>query len=99
MKQQISFFILITLASIAFSQQRSVTELSSGWKFAKGKNDQAYQTQFNDKSWQNVSVPHDWAIYGPFDKEVDKQVVAITQNGERVASEKDRKDRRSALYR
>lgn len=88
MKQQISFFILITLASIAFSQQRSVTELSGGWKFAKGKNDQAYQTQFNDKSWQNVSVPHDWAIYGPFDKEVDKQVVAITQNGERVASEK-----------
>jgi beta-galactosidase len=43
---------------------------------------------FNDKSWQTVSVPHDWAIYGPFDKEVDKQVVAITQNNEKVASEK-----------
>ncbi|RYZ59600.1 MAG: DUF4982 domain-containing protein [Chitinophagaceae bacterium] len=33
-------------------------------------------------------MPHDWAIYGPFDKEIDKQVVAITQNNEKVASEK-----------
>ena len=33
-------------------------------------------------------MPHDWAIYGPFDKEIDKQVVAITQNGEEIATEK-----------
>ncbi len=29
-----------------------------------------------------VTIPHDWAIYGPFDKEIDKQTIAITQNGE-----------------
>lgn len=46
------------------------------------------QTGFNDSKWQTVSVPHDWAIAGPFDKEIDKQTVAIEQNGEKEASEK-----------
>jgi beta-galactosidase len=36
---------------------------------------------FNDSKWETVTVPHDWAIYGPFDKNVDKQSVAIVQNG------------------
>ena len=55
---------------------------------AKAKNEQAYQLDFNDNHWQRVRVPHDWAIYGPFDKEIDKQVVAITQNNEKTATEK-----------
>lgn len=46
------------------------------------------QKDFNDSKWQTVSVPHDWAITGPFDKEIDKQTVAIEQNGEKEASEK-----------
>jgi beta-galactosidase len=29
-----------------------------------------------------VRVPHDWAIYGPFGREYDLQVVAVEQNGE-----------------
>jgi len=83
------FFLTLFLVSlVATSQVRVVTELSNGWKFKKGQNDQAYQMEFNDKSWESVSVPHDWAIYGPFDKEVDKQMVAIVQNGEKVPTEK-----------
>jgi beta-galactosidase len=73
---------------MSLAQARTVTELNNGWKFSKGKNDQAFQVNFNDRDWQNVTVPHDWAIYGPFDKEIDKQVVAITQNNEKLASEK-----------
>lgn len=38
--------------------------------------------------WQQVTVPHDWAISGPFDKKWDLQVVAIEQNGEKEKSEK-----------
>ena len=38
--------------------------------------------------WETVSVPHDWAIYGPFDKANDLQTVAVIQNGENVATEK-----------
>ncbi len=38
--------------------------------------------------WEDVGVPHDWAIAGPFDKKWDLQTVAITQNGEQTATEK-----------
>ncbi len=88
--RQLSIIVVLVLLLIqtAHAQVRVVTELRDNWKFFRGKNDQAYQKDFNDRNWQNVTVPHDWAIYGPFDKEIDKQVVAIEQNNEEVASEK-----------
>jgi beta-galactosidase len=43
---------------------------------------------FNDSKWKPFR--HDWAIYGPFD--VDKQSVAIVQNGENIATEKTEED-------
>ena len=33
-------------------------------------------------AWENVTVPHDWAIYGPFDRNNDLQVVRVMQNFE-----------------
>lgn len=72
----------------AISQVRVVHELAEGWKFFRGTNNDAFTTTFNDEAWATVTVPHDWAIYGPFDKEIDKQVVAITQNGEKIPTEK-----------
>ncbi|MCI9846409.1 DUF4982 domain-containing protein [Flavobacterium pectinovorum] len=83
--------LILSFLVIGFSanaQQRTVTELNKGWKFAKGQNDKAFESNFNDAKWQSVTVPHDWAIYGPFDKEVDKQTIAIVQNNEKAASEK-----------
>lgn len=62
--------------------------LLSGWKFCKGANEGAQDPGFDDSKWENVTIPHDWAISGPFDKEIDKQVVAIEQNGETVPTEK-----------
>lgn len=46
--------------------------------------------QFSHDSihWQSVTVPHDWAIKGPFDKKWDLQMVAIEQNGESEKTEK-----------
>jgi beta-galactosidase len=85
-----TIFLLIVslfLTAVASAQTRTETELTS-WKFHRGPSELGYEKGFNDKKWQSVTVPHDWAIYGPFDKEIDKQVVAITQNGEKVASEK-----------
>lgn len=86
--------IVLTLLGVFFSatlstaQTRKVITLDTGWKFAKGNLENASAVNFNDSHWQTVSVPHDWAIYGPFDKEVDKQVIAIKQNGEKIATEK-----------
>jgi beta-galactosidase len=37
------------------------------WKFTKGNPENAQAVDFNDSSWENVKIPHDWAIKGPFD--------------------------------
>lgn len=79
--------LLLFIAGV-LTAQRSDVLLEENWKFSKGKIDGAEQIDYDDRKWETVSVPHDWAIYGPFDKDVDKQVVAITQNGEQVATEK-----------
>ena len=39
-------------------------------------------------SYNAVTIPHDWAINGPFDKKHDLQFVAIEQNGETEKTEK-----------
>ncbi|MCC4212423.1 glycoside hydrolase family 2 TIM barrel-domain containing protein [Leeuwenhoekiella parthenopeia] len=80
------FFSFVTI--ICSAQSRSVIELEKGWKFHKGDAATAEAIGFDDSGWQTVTVPHDWAIYGPFDKEIDKQTVAITQNGEKIPTEK-----------
>lgn len=78
---------MLALCSLSVSAQRTET-LIKEWRFSH--QDEAGQAAptFDDKRWQAVNVPHDWAISGPFDKEIDKQVVAIEQNGEKEATEK-----------
>lgn len=78
-------FIAITLGMNA---QNTEQLLLSGWRFQKGANSDAQAPDYDDSHWQTVTIPHDWAISGPFDKEIDKQMVAIAQNGEKEASEK-----------
>lgn len=73
---------------LAASAQSKEQLLLSGWRFHKGSAAGAEARDYNDSKWQNVTIPHDWAISGPFDKDIDKQVVAITQNGETEATEK-----------
>ena len=89
MLKKSSFFVFFLLSLALFAQEpRKVLNLEDGWKFYKGEAPDAETTAFDDSKWQDVTVPHDWAIYGPFDKEIDKQTVAITQNGEKVPTEK-----------
>ncbi|MDO4230039.1 MAG: glycoside hydrolase family 2 TIM barrel-domain containing protein [Capnocytophaga sp.] len=57
-------------------------KLEKNWKFTREDQKNFSQTNVNDKKWQNVVVPHDWAIYGPFDIENDVQRTAIKQDGQ-----------------
>lgn len=66
--------------------QRSEYLLEKGWKFTKGEVSNAEMLAFNDAKWETVDIPHDWAIFGPFDKNNDLQNVAVTQNFETQAS-------------
>ena len=68
------------------AQTRQEFLLEKNWKFTREDSQQAGDVNFDDSRWQNVTVPHDWAIYGPFDGKNDLQEVAITQDGEKQAS-------------
>ena len=81
-------FPLLCVAVLAVAQPRQEILLEKGWRFMRGDVPEAADPAFDDSGWQNVKVPHDWAIYGPFDKNIDRQVVAIEQNGETIPSEK-----------
>ena len=83
-----NFIVFLMYSQMVVSQNREVTILNTNWKFHKGDIENAFQVDFNDSKWETVTVPHDWAIYGPFDKNVDIQKVAIVQNGETIATEK-----------
>ena len=68
--------VILMLLGISVWAQRNVINLKK-WEFTRDK-----------QYWQTVTVPHDWAIAGPFDKNWDLQVTKIEQNGEQTATEK-----------
>ncbi|MCF0199077.1 MAG: glycoside hydrolase family 2 protein [Bacteroidaceae bacterium] len=87
MKYLISTLWLWAFALTA-TAQTTETLLLEGWRFHHGAAVGAEAVSYNDAKWERVTIPHDWAIAGPFDKDIDKQVVAIEQNGEQQATEK-----------
>ena len=76
------------LCSLGSMAQRTEMLLEEGWKFTKGDVAGAADIAFDDSKWESVTVPHDWAIYGPFDRKHDLQEVAVTQNFETEATVK-----------
>ncbi|MFJ1366146.1 DUF4982 domain-containing protein [Capnocytophaga canimorsus] len=72
--------ILVGMSSLSVAQTSQTLE--KNWKFTREDNKNFSQISVNDKKWQNVVVPHDWAIYGPFDIENDVQRTAIKQDGQ-----------------
>ena len=77
MKTNILTTLALLCATNVWAQPRQEIILSDDWSFSR-----------DGASWETVSVPHDWAISGPFDKKWDLQVVRIEQNGEKEATEK-----------
>ncbi|MCM1310178.1 MAG: DUF4982 domain-containing protein [Bacteroides sp.] len=72
---KIHLSIIALALALTASAQRKVTILTDGWQFSN-----------NEKQWENVRIPHDWAISGPFDRNNDLQNVAVEQNGEAAKS-------------
>ena len=71
------FLWAIGIIPIVSSAQKHSELTIRNWEFSRDRH-----------TWEQVTVPHDWAISGPFDKKWDIQVVAIEQNGEKEKSEK-----------
>ena len=72
--KRLLLFCGVILSMCQIMAQRS-NELIKNWEFSK-----------DSVQWQNVTIPHDWAIFGPFSRDYDLQEVAIEQNGETEAT-------------
>lgn len=82
----ISVIVLaLTALNIQAKPSRQDIFLCDNWKFTR-QDGQFSGTDVVDSDWESVSVPHDWAIYGPFDENNDAQYVAIVQNFETEAN-------------
>jgi beta-galactosidase len=91
MRRIIFISIALFLFTSGFAQNnnsRTVIQLEDDWKFINEEVAGAEKPETNADSWETVSVPHDWAIKGPFDKEIDKQMVRVKQDLEKVAKER-----------
>ena len=76
MKQPLLTTVSLLIATTALAQRQEIN-LQDNWQFTR-----------EGGHTETVSIPHDWAIAGPFDKKWDLQVVAIEQNGEKEPTEK-----------
>ncbi len=77
---RLTAIVLLSTSICVNAQTRTVKTLQSNWKFIKQEVEGAQDPQTSAQDWETVSVPHDWAIYGPFDKEIDAQKVRVQQD-------------------
>ncbi len=68
--------LALATSALTASAQRNTINLKT-WQFSR-----------DSVNYKPVTIPHDWAINGPFDKKWDLQFVAIEQNGETEKTEK-----------
>ena len=73
-----STFVLLFMIGathlIAAGSARAANEsmrFTDDWRFTKGDPTGAEQSDFDDSEWSSVRLPHDWAIAGPFNPDVD----------------------------
>lgn len=49
--------------------QKLGENFNAGWRFARGEQtSRVVEIGFDDRRWDQVRLPHDWAIRGPFDR-------------------------------
>ena len=78
-----SIYTLLLISSLAFCscvtrEPVRTDTLLREWQFTNDTTD--------NPVWENVTIPHDWSISGPFDRANDLQEVIVVQNGEREPS-------------
>ena len=59
-------FLALTFLLPQVAPARLTESFDAGWLFLKADAPGAEQIQFDDSSWREVKLPHDWSIQGPF---------------------------------
>ncbi len=82
MRHILLLITFLIISNFCLSQNRETVILQTGWKFSKGNHEMAHQNAFDDSEWSDVSVPHDWAIEGPFIAEGNGDTGKLPWQGE-----------------
>ena len=60
--------LLNACSSVSISPREKIC-FNDNWSFSLSDNPKASETDFDDKEWRVLSLPHDWAIEGDFSKD------------------------------
>src|SRR4249920_584737 len=60
-------FIFFSVQIFAQLSPRTIEDFDNDWKFFLGDDSTAKNLNYNDASWRNLNLPHDWSIEGKFD--------------------------------
>jgi beta-galactosidase/beta-glucuronidase len=58
--------LALTLCGCAPKAARLYRDFDFDWKFIKADPAGAQAVEFDDSSWRDVNIPHDWSIEGPY---------------------------------
>lgn len=62
----ILIFLIIFISGNLLFAQRETIRFNDNWFFTKGNPINASASQLNESGWEKITLPHDWAISGPF---------------------------------
>lgn len=82
MQKLLFIFLFVLFSCLQLYAQRQAISLTSGWKFYPGANENAASINCDETDWQTVTIPHDWAIAGPFDPKGDSNTGKLPWKGE-----------------
>lgn len=57
------------------------SSFNENWKFSKGEKANGMKAEFDDSSWRQLDLPHDWAIEGPFDEKYNARSGGLPFHG------------------
>ncbi len=75
-----TFFTMLWLATATAVAQR-LRPFDADWRFLKSDARDAEQAAFDDSTWRQLNVPHDWSIEGPFDPDAPAGQAGAYLNG------------------
>jgi len=71
----------LLLPVAVFAAPERHVRFNDGWRFLKGEAPRAERPDFPDSSWRKLTLPHDWAIEGPFDKQFNPETGGLPVSG------------------
>lgn len=74
-------FLILTSCSQKNTETRIIEDFNYDWKFNLGVNNEAFQTEFDDSSWEKLNVPHDWSIEQGYTKENSAASTGFVEGG------------------